>query len=269
MQADNFVDLLIRHQPDILHFAGHGDAGQTLTLLKNGNEALLSVHDFSVILQRLPVAPQLVVLNACFAASFASALVPHVSVVVGADGSIGDRAARLFSRTFYSVLSRSQSVAAAFELSRAQIRLGGYDDAKLGWDHSRLVDPETLVFFSHPELMGALKLDKGKNPIRTGGDYNIDLWLRGVSQNVDLVTYQVCHESFKGKHQFWEVKRETSQEFWTDDFASYGDVTIRIVAWSKERGIGIELRLSRALRRHYGSSPSPRIAKALGDVELN
>jgi hypothetical protein len=160
VQSRDFVDVLLKHRPDILHFAGHGGSEQRIMLRSDEGEAPLSSHDLGVILQRLPQAPQLLVLNACFTADFSKALVPHVLAVVGAEGSIGDDAARLFARTFYSVLSESQPVGAAFDLAKITVNLAGYDGAKIDLKFPPSSDPEKLIFYARPDLMASFRLDE-------------------------------------------------------------------------------------------------------------
>jgi phosphatidylserine/phosphatidylglycerophosphate/cardiolipin synthase-like enzyme len=72
---------------------------------------------------------RLVVLNACFTEPQASALLTHVSCVVGISGSIRDEAARNFAVGFYGGLGDRQSVEAAYRQGRAAIRLEGLPDS--------------------------------------------------------------------------------------------------------------------------------------------
>jgi hypothetical protein len=89
---------------------------------------------------------KLVVLNACYSAAQAKALVEHVDCVVGMSGSIHDEAARSFAIGFYGGLGERESVATAYRQGRAAIRLEGLPDGELpqlavraGVDADRLV----------------------------------------------------------------------------------------------------------------------------------
>ena len=270
VQSGDFVRLLLDHRPDILHFAGHGGSDQKILLKGRDGEAPLSSQNFAEILKQLPSAPRLLVLNACFTADFAKDLEPYVSAIVGAHGRIGDEAARFFAKTFYSVLSRSESVTRAFALAKVAAQTDGYDASMLQLMHSKASKADGLVFYARPELMASFRFDENGELSKKRTMYRMELWLRGVAQSTDSVTYQISHDLFEKKNQsFWEINRSESSKFTTDDFSSYGDVTIRAVVWSKDRGLGIELSLLDALKRHYGDSPSPKVRRALDDIEKN
>lgn len=68
-------------------------------------------------------------LNACYTAPIATALLAHVDGVVGMNGVIRDAAARNFSIGFYGGLGESQSIGAAFQQGCAAINLYGLADA--------------------------------------------------------------------------------------------------------------------------------------------
>ena len=89
---------------------------------------------------------KLVVLNACYTAPIATALLAHVDCVVGMSGLIHDNAARSFAIGFYGGLGERESVAAACRQGRAAISLDGLPDgvrptlkARAGVDVDRLV----------------------------------------------------------------------------------------------------------------------------------
>jgi CHAT domain-containing protein len=269
VQAASFIHLLRSQEPDILHFAGHGDSNQTVKL-KSGvdNEAELTASDFAAILKELPHPPKVVILNACHSAKFSSVIAPYVKAVIGSNGEIGDAAAVHFSKEFYGGLAKSQSIAASFALASASVGLAGYD---AGSDMLQLIQSggaaESIVFYAVPELMASFALEKGTPCKDKHGDYELILWLRGVDATIDTVTYQACHMSYT--HPFLEVTRSTSQCFQTDDYVADGEVTFRITAWSRDRGVGVSSTLSSALRRHYGASPRPAIRKAIYIIEAN
>jgi len=72
-----------------------------------------------------------VVLNACYSAAQAAALVKHVDCVVGMSDAIRDDAARHFAIGFYGGLGEREPVAAACAQGRAAISLEGLRDGDL------------------------------------------------------------------------------------------------------------------------------------------
>jgi hypothetical protein len=86
------------------------------------------------------------VLNACYSAAQAEALLAHVDCVLGTSCAIQDDASRHFAIGFYGGLGEREPVALAYEQGRAAIILEGLGDADLpqlrvraGVDAGRLV----------------------------------------------------------------------------------------------------------------------------------
>jgi hypothetical protein len=227
---------------------------------------VLTANSKTTPLSRLPTPPKLLVFNAWFTFDFAKIIKPYVDAVVGADGRIGDQSGNTFCQNLLYCFRAVPICWRCIFFGEEAVNIAGYEDSKVELDHREGSDPEKLIFYARPELMAAFELTEEGNPKKVGGDYQIELRLRGVAFTIDTVTYQVCHPSFKEKDRFWEIAGATSPEFATDDFSSYGDVTIRAVAWFRDRGIGIESTLLTALNRYYGDSPSAEIGNAIGDI---
>ena len=89
---------------------------------------------------------RVVVLNACYSAAQAKALLAHVDCVVGMSGAVRDDAARHFAVGFYGGLGEREPVVAAFQQGKAAISLEDSNDCNLpklavraGLDAARLV----------------------------------------------------------------------------------------------------------------------------------
>jgi hypothetical protein len=72
---------------------------------------------------------RVVVLNACYSAAQADALLAHVDCVVGMSGAIRDDAARVFAVGFYGGLGEREAVAIAYKQGQAAIELEGLPHA--------------------------------------------------------------------------------------------------------------------------------------------
>lgn len=266
IRATDLIRRLLRDEPDILHFAGHG-AGKNERGLSvkddSGAQAALSDADLCTIMDSIPVPPTLVVLNACYSDELTSALAKTVRVVVGASGAIPDLVAHRFAGQFYEAIGRSLSIRSAIALAKCELGINGFDRDVIRAHAENDADLD-IAFQAWPELMASFKVDQAGTPVVEKGHFHCMLWMRGVDQNISSVTYQICHESFQ--ESFWETLRSEATNFWTDDFKTYGDVTIRATAWARDRGIGVASTVSDALRRHYGHSPSPVIKKAIKEL---
>jgi len=147
---------LRRLKPTVVHFSGHGqrarggsatttrhrdvggaelgDDGQQPGLVFQASDGRARLVSAAAIEQTFGAAGssvKLVVLNACYSAQQAAALLAHVECVVGMAGSIRDDAARQFAVGFYGGLGEREPVAAAYRQGRAAMSLMGLGDGDL------------------------------------------------------------------------------------------------------------------------------------------
>ncbi|HEX3758766.1 MAG TPA: CHAT domain-containing protein, partial [Kofleriaceae bacterium] len=139
-------------KPTIVHFSGHGarspgtadrEQGRDVVAIAPAAEELRGVmfdsaegrghvvtpEAFSQTLDAAGASVRLVVLNACYTAPIAEALLAQVDCVVGMSGAIHDDTARNFAIGFYGGLGEYESIAAAFKQGRAAIHLDGVSEA--------------------------------------------------------------------------------------------------------------------------------------------
>jgi WD40 repeat protein len=95
----------------------------------NGFSKMVTPEAFAQTLDAAGSSVRLVVLNTCYTASIAEALLTHIDCVVGMSGAIHDDAARNFAIGFYGGLGEHESIAVAFKQGRAAIHLDGLPDA--------------------------------------------------------------------------------------------------------------------------------------------
>lgn len=126
---------LIKYNPQIVHFAGHGDdATEIGIILFQDSEAKKepalkeSIAGLFRILNERKNIPEkdkirLVMLNACFSKELADEISKYVECVVGMYNQVNDTAARKFAKSFYYGIASRQSVHTAFELGCNQLEL--------------------------------------------------------------------------------------------------------------------------------------------------
>lgn len=165
--------LLLRYQPHIVHFSGHGSATSETTSSKarrhvgtipisghGGDGGAIILEDdagkshpvspraLSTVFALLKDNIRCVVLNACYSAPQAQAIAEHIGCVIGMSDAIGDRAAISFATAFYQALGYGRDVKTAFELGRAQIDLEGIPEEKTPQLLATKVDPAEVVLVS-------------------------------------------------------------------------------------------------------------------------
>ena len=111
------VNGLNDHEPQIVHFSGHGNSqgvatdSRKLSGTKIGN---LSFDMLGKALSAVDSPPQIVVLNSCESSGAKKHILPHVKALITMRVSISDVAATIFAAQFYSAIASGQSVKSAF-----------------------------------------------------------------------------------------------------------------------------------------------------------
>ena len=160
--AATFLDLqhaLLRHQPAVLHFSGHGTPSGELTLERdlqvpseNRRSDLNDQRPVEALARMLGAIDdsglRCVVLNACFSEVQAADIAKHADCVVGLFAEVHDSAAIEFARGFYGALAWGQSVQAAFDLGVAQVK--SQSDAGLYRLIAPKTDPRTVKLLESP-----------------------------------------------------------------------------------------------------------------------
>jgi len=158
-------------RPTVVHFSGHGQMGSAAApsdgdtrrdikigvgpqmgsgglyfQAPDGGAQLVSPSAIEQTFGAAGASVRVVVLNACYTADQADALLAHVDCVVGMSGAIRDDAARHFAVGFYGGLGEREAVEKAYQQGKAAISLEGLRDGELpqlrvraGVDAARLV----------------------------------------------------------------------------------------------------------------------------------
>ena len=130
VQYGDLQELLLRHQPDLVHFSGHGsETGELLLQGENGIAHPIREQTLSRLFSVLKDNIRCVVLNACYSEGQAAAIAQHIDVVIGMKHELGDDAARNFAAAFYQGLGYGRSVQTAFDLGCLQIDLANIVEA--------------------------------------------------------------------------------------------------------------------------------------------
>lgn len=117
---------ILDENPQIIHFSGHGTSAGALCFEDElgmskeiGADALGSLFEL--------VADQVncVLMNACYSAVQAEAIVRHIRFVIGMDKAIGDQGAISFAIGFYQALGAGKSIEDAYRFGCVQIKLNG------------------------------------------------------------------------------------------------------------------------------------------------
>ena len=126
VRPDDLRRALLDHEPNIVHFSGHG-AGATGLVLENnaGQMQQVSTPSLARLFKLFKDKVECVLLNACYSEVQAAAIHQHIDCVIGMNQAIGDRAAIEFAVGFYDGLGAGRSYSDAFEFGVSAIDLEG------------------------------------------------------------------------------------------------------------------------------------------------
>lgn len=119
---------LLRHQPTILHFSGHGLRGAILLEETSQRSRKIPMDRLGRLLGQFRDSLGCVVLSCCESLSKAEDLAEHVEWVIGTPGKLADGLAIQFAIAFYQALAarESWSIREAFDFARASLDFDGH-----------------------------------------------------------------------------------------------------------------------------------------------
>ncbi|MEG4443203.1 GUN4 domain-containing protein [Microcoleus sp. AT9_B5] len=124
VRVGDLQELLFRHQPQIVHFCGHGSGEQGLVFESDmGREHLVRTDALSNLFRLFSNSIECVLLNACYSEEQAGAIVDHINYVIGMNQEIRDDAAIAFSKGFYRALGYACSIEQSYEFGCNAIQL--------------------------------------------------------------------------------------------------------------------------------------------------
>lgn len=119
LQYGDLPALLLRYNPHIVHFSGHGSPSGELVFSDGAGKSHLAPPTmladlFSLLRDNI----RCVVLNACYSEDQAQGIAESIDCVVGMTRAVDDDAAVKFAAGFYLGLGYGRSIATAFGLGR-------------------------------------------------------------------------------------------------------------------------------------------------------
>lgn len=124
-------DALLRHDPRIVHFAGHGDGAGIYLGDARGVRRRVPREALGNLFRMLSEWIRVVVLNGHETLPLVETLGQAVDHAVGMDRPLGDRSAIVFAAAFYGALGTGQTVQASFDLAVTRLRLEASPEAAL------------------------------------------------------------------------------------------------------------------------------------------
>jgi hypothetical protein len=119
-------DALLRHDPQIVHFAGHGDDDGVLYLGdEHGRPRPVGKEALGNLFGTLSEWIEVVIVNGCDTLPTVEVLGAVVDYAIGMNRPLGDAAAILFAEAFYGALAMGHTVQRSFALGVSRMELDG------------------------------------------------------------------------------------------------------------------------------------------------
>ena len=153
VRPGDLLQHLNEHRPHVVHFSGHGTPTEEIVLLdKDKLPKTVPAPALKQLFATLKDNIRVVVLNACFSKSQASAITEAVDCAIGMKKAIGDDAAIAFAAAFYQAIGFGRSIKVAFESGKSALMLAGIPEEETPELLCRKgVDPAALVLIE-PDL---------------------------------------------------------------------------------------------------------------------
>lgn len=130
VRMEELQDHLLRYQPDIVHFSGHGSTASEIILEdEDGESHPVPRETLGELFSLLKDNIRCVLLNACYSEGQAHAIAQSIDCVIGMSDAISDEAAIDFSSAFYRALGYGRNVQMAYALAVNQIAMAGIEEA--------------------------------------------------------------------------------------------------------------------------------------------
>src|ERR1700752_208745 len=116
--------LLLFHEPQIVHFSGHGNKAHKLIFGGSpGRGKSVDRQGLAAVFALYRPHLRLVLLNACFTKTQARSIAQGIDYSIGTGKGIGDKGGVAFAGAFYRALSFGKSIREAFESAKAELGL--------------------------------------------------------------------------------------------------------------------------------------------------
>jgi formylglycine-generating enzyme required for sulfatase activity len=124
VRVEDLQELMLKHEPQILHFCGHGGGEEGLVFESDEvKEQWLKTDSLSNLFRLCVRHLECVLLNACYSEVQANAIIEHINYVIGMSQTIQDNAAIAFSKGFYRALGYNRPITEAYEFGCNAIQL--------------------------------------------------------------------------------------------------------------------------------------------------
>lgn len=129
----SLIEGLNDHQPQIVHFSGHGYEGGIAVDSPEVAKRPVKTVSFDLLAKAISATdapPEIIVLNACKSTGAKRAFLPPAKIVIVMRDSVSDLAAAAFAAQFYAAIAAGQSVKSGFAQGKVAIESVSLNEAE-------------------------------------------------------------------------------------------------------------------------------------------
>ena len=168
VRPDTLRQALLDHEPEIVHFCGHGAGVDGLALEnKLGKMQIVSTSSLGGLFKLFEGKIKCVILNACYSEAQSEAIKQHVDWVVGMNQAIGDKAAVQFAKGFYDALGAGRSYEDAFAFGCNEIDLEEIPEVSTPVMKSKNSASQTIIPVQEPKEAPVIRGENLSSEVRT------------------------------------------------------------------------------------------------------
>jgi hypothetical protein len=122
-QPNDLQAALLKYEPQIVHFSGHGSDEGIIMQNAEGFAQAVSTAALANLFKVFEGTVQCVVLNSCYSEAQAQAIAQYVPYIIGSSSALPDEAATNFATAFYQGLGAGKTIEFAYELGKNALQL--------------------------------------------------------------------------------------------------------------------------------------------------
>jgi hypothetical protein len=150
LKIEDLSKQLVRHNPQIVHFTGHGnEKGEIILQDERGLSCPVKNEDIIKTFSILKSNIKCVILSACYSEPQAAALSEYIDCVIGMSTKFIDEASIKFAQGFYRGLGGGYDLQKSFDLACDEVRHYNLDEAntpKIKWKGNK---PQKIFLFKN------------------------------------------------------------------------------------------------------------------------
>ena len=130
-RADDVLQGLNEHRPDLVHFSGHGSSSTLVFVDMDGRSHKVPKEAIAHMFRLIGADVRVAVFNSCDSSAFAKAVTRHIDCAIGMNSSISDRAATIFAASFYRAIAFGNSIENSFRQGTSALLLEGIAESTI------------------------------------------------------------------------------------------------------------------------------------------